>query len=390
VTTGVKPRIVVAGALAQKPRQAGHTWVFLQYMLGLRRLGWDPIFVDRILDAQITDEHGAPTTLASSVNLSYVREALARFGLDESYTLLSEDGRATFGRAREELIEDVRGAAALINFNGFLDDEEILAAAPMRVFFDIDPGIWHVWQEMGIYTAFTGHDRYVTLALNIGRPDCDIPTCGIDWITTCHPVVLEEWPRITAPHAGKFTSIGAWRGPFGVVEHNGKVFGPRVHEFRKFMELPVRSPERFQIALDIHPAEVTDLERLGANRWELVDPAEVGRSITSYREYIQSSKGEFLVCQGRVSNTNSGWISDRSICYLASGRPVVMQDTGLATAIPTGRGLVTYSTLDGAVAAVADVSEDYPRHADAARGLAEEYFDSDIVLRTLLAKLGIA
>ena len=386
----MKPRIIIAGALAQKPRQAGHSWVFLQYVLGLRRLGWDPIVVDRILDAQIVDAHGEQTTLERSVNLEYLESVLAELGLEESYSLLAEDGSVALGRSRDRLLQDVREAEALINFNGFLEDDEILGAARLRVFFDIDPGIWHVWQEMGIYDAFTGHDRYVTLAMNIGRPDCDIPTCGIDWITAWHPVVLDQWPRATVAHNDRFTSIGAWRGPFGVVEHNGKVFGPRVHEFRKFMELPMRTSERFELALDIHPAETPDLERLHANRWDLVDPVAIGRTLSGYRRYIRESKAEFLVCQGRVANTNSGWISDRSICYLASGRPVVMQDTGLATVLPTGHGLLTYSTLDEAVAAVETVASDYERHAAAARALAEEHFDSDIVLRSLLAKLGIA
>jgi hypothetical protein len=250
------------------------------------------------------------------------------------------------------------------------------------VFLDIDPGFGQMWRELGLADVFAGHDVHVTIGENVGRAECTVPTCGIAWLTTRQPVVLSHWPMQRSTGA-RFTSVCSWRGAYDPVELGGTRYGLRVHEFRRFAPLPRETEESFELALDIHPAETSDLQLLERTGWRLADPAAVAGDPRSYRTYVQASKAELMVAKNMYVETRSGWFSDRSICYLASGRPVVAQDTGLAGLLPAGDGLVTFTTLGEAREAVGSIGGDYARHARAARAIAEEYFDSDKVLGRL-------
>ncbi|HJQ26313.1 MAG TPA: glycosyltransferase [Blastocatellia bacterium] len=381
--------IVIAGSLAQKPRQGGHAWVFLQYLLGLRRLGWEVLFIDALEPAMCVDDQGRACDLDHSINLAYLRRVMTGFDLGESFALIYNGGERVVGLSRSQVLERVKRAACLINVMGFLNDAEILAAAPRRVFLDIDPGFGQMWQALGLARMFRGHEDYVTIGQNIGQPGCLIPTCGIEWITTAPPVVLDYWPQQPPAGGGCMTSVMSWRGAYGPLEYQGKAFGLRVHEFRKFIELPRLTGRAFQLALDIHPSEVNDLARLAENRWMLVNPRQVAGEPSAYQSYIQHSKAEFMVAKNMYVQSNSGWFSDRSVCYLASGRPVLAQETGLRNLYSTDEGLLAFATLEEAAAGVEALSRDYERHARAARAIAESHFDSDKVLRRLLGKLGL-
>jgi glycosyltransferase involved in cell wall biosynthesis len=366
--------VVVGGSIAQKPHQGGHTWQFLQYLLGFRRLGLDVLFVDRLTPAMGVGGDG----------VRYVADVMERFGLGDAFTLLGPHGGALAGVPRPEALARARRSILLLNVMGFLDDEDFLAAAPRRAFLDTDPGFGQMWRELGLADIFAGHDVHITIAENIGKPGCTVPTCGLDWLTTVQPVVLDEWrPNGNAADA-PFTSVGAWRGPYAAVEYDGTTYGLRVHEFRRLAPLPGRTGERFAIALDIAAAEAADLALLRENGWRLLDPAEVARDPFAYREFVQASKAEFLVARGMYVRSRSGWFSERSICYLASGKPVLAQDTGLDALYEAGEGLLLYSTLDEAAAGVEEIAANYDRHARAARELAEERFGSDRVLTRLL------
>jgi len=386
------PSIAIAGSLAQKPCQGGHTWQFLNYLLGLRRLGCDVLFIDRLEPGMCTDDRGDPCAVEESVNLRYFLDVMDRFGLGGSFTLDYHRGERVYGRSRRDTEAFLRRSGALINVMGFLEDEDLLGCAPLRVFLDTDPGFGQMWCDLGQADLFRGHDLHVTIAENIGKEECSIPTCGLKWITWRQPIVLEQWPvQSTLPAEGDaFTSIGSWRGPYASVEHRGKTYGLRVHEFRKFIALPALTGERFELALDIHTAEVRDISLLVENGWTLADPTVVASDAWRYRDYIQHSRGEFMATKGMYVETQGGWFSERSICYLASGRPVVAQDTGLSRLYPLGEGIVAFRTLDESVAAIAEVQGNYARHARAARDLAEAYFDSDKVLTDLLVKLSLA
>jgi hypothetical protein len=368
--------VAVAGSLAQQPCRGGHSWVFLQYLLGFRKLGFEVLFLDRM-----TSDMSGGTT-----GTEYLASVMKRFGLANDYCLLGAGGTAIAGMPRREALSRISESMLLINMTGYLDDAELLAAARRRVYLDIDPGFAQMWRELGLHDAFAGHDAFVTIGENIGGPDCPIPTCGLEWITTRPPVVLELWPA-EAERSRSFTSIGAWRGPFAPVEYGGLTYGLRVHEFRQFAALPSITHEDFELALDIDEAETADLDLLSRYGWQLVQPQAVAGDPIAYRDYLARSRAEFMVAKNMYVETQGGWFSDRSACYLASGKPVLAQDTGITSFYPTGDGLLTFSTLDEAVTGVEAISGDYPRHALAARALAEEYFDSDKVLTALLDKL---
>jgi hypothetical protein len=371
-----KGGVVIAGSLAQQPCRGGHTWVLLQYLLGFRKLGFDVLFLDRL-----TPDMGIVDT-----GREYLVAVMERFGLEGDFCLLGSNGEPIAGIARREALKRTRDSMLFINVAGYLDDEEVLSAARRRVYLDIDPGFPQMWRELGLHNAFEGHDAFVTIAENIDRPDCRIPTCGLEWSTTRQPVVLDVWPAQNGEYRA-FTSIGAWRGPFAPVEYEGRNYGLRVHEFRKFFELPRLTGEQFELALEIHEAEIADLDLLRRTGWRLVSPQAVASDPVSYREFIGRSRAEFMVAKNMYVETSGGWFSDRSACYLASGKPVLAQDTGITSIYPTGAGLLTFSSLDEAATGVQEISSDYSRHARAARELAEEFFDSNKVLTALLDKL---
>ena len=382
-------KITLGGSVAQRPGQGGHTWVFLQYLLGLRRLGWDVLLVDRIEPEMCFDIRGEKCSLEDSANLAYVRDVFALYGCEGVYALLYDRGTSVHGSTRERVMRHVRESEVLINVMGFVDDAAVLDASQRRVFLDIDPGFSQMWQDLGWARMFDGYDTHVTVGTNVGSAGCAIPTCGLKWIPTVQPVVLEHWPVTQPTERNTFSSVGAWRGPFAPVEYKGVTYGLRAHEFRKLVELPKRSSGDFEIALDIHAADEADQRSLVESGWRIIDPAAVACDPDTYRSYVQRSAAEFMVAKNMYVATASGWFSDRSACYLASGRPVVAQDTGFGPTLPYDRGLVRFTTLDEAVDAVESVRSNYDAHARAARSIAEEHFDSDRVLTRLLERIGL-
>ena len=381
---------LVSGGLARVPGNGGLAWFHLQLLLGLRRLGWTVLFLDRIEPDQCVDAAGRVVAADDSVNAQWIRSVMGRFGLADHWSLDGGGGR-TLGAPREHVLRTAGEAALLLNVMGYTRDDEILRRARRRVFLDIDPGFPQMWRELGLHDAFAGHDAFVTVGMNMGKPDCLIPTCGLEWLTLPQPVVLEQWPAAPPPpDDAPLTSIGAWRGPNGPVEFHGRTYGLRCHEFRRFVELPSMCPaERFEMALEIHSGDARDREALLRNGWRLVEPGAVARTAEDYRNYVARSRAEFMVPKQMYVATRSGLLSDRSAYYLASGRPVLARDTGLAGVFPVGEGLLTFATPEEAAGRVAEVRADYRRHARAARAVAEEWFDSDKVLRRLLDQLGV-
>jgi hypothetical protein len=369
----VSDTIVVGGAIARQPGRAGHAWMYLQYLLGFRRLGFEVLFVDWL---------ESPPDCAG---VEYLRAVMDQFGLADRWTLLCEGD--AIGMPLRELLDRATGAVCLLNFMGYVVDEDVLAAPDKRVLLDIDPGVGQMWHELGMADIFAGHDVHVTIGERIRAPDCSIPACGIDWVTSRQPVVLDEWPR-TNGGGRRFTSVGAWRGPFAPIEFQGETYGQRVHEFRKFVELPRRVRAEFELALAIDTDDEADRLLLEEHGWRLVEPAVAAGTPDAYRHFVQRSSAELLVAKGMPVKTRSGWFSDRSVCYLASGKPVLAEDTGLEELYPVGEGLLTFSTLEEAVGGVEEILRNYARHAAAARQLAVEYFDSDKVLPRLVEAVG--
>jgi hypothetical protein len=389
--------ILVSGALANKPWNGGEAWVRLSWALGLRRLGNRVYLVEQIAPGTCVDREGNATSFEASENLAFFRHVVRAFDLAECASLICGDGEAFEGLPREALLSAADDADLLVNISGHLDWPPLFDRVRCKAYIDIDPGFTQFWHQQGTAGArLDGHDFYFTIAENIGRDDCTIPTCGINWLPIRQPVVLEDWPVCPADSFGttapiRFTTVASWRGSFGTVTAGGRTFGLKVHEFRKVLPLPGRVPScTFEIALAIHADDQRDLDSLRASGWRIENPRSVAADPDAFRRYVQESAAEFSVAQGIYVETRSGWVSDRTVRYLASGRPVLVQDTGLTSNYPCGSGLVTFSDLDGAAEAAERIGRDYVAHARAARALAERYFESGRVLTGLLKRVGLS
>ena len=360
---------IVSGMVAAVPGHGGASWAILQYLLGLRRLGFDPVLVE-----PIDELDGRVDTCA---------QLLRDHGLGDRWCLVAPDG-TTAGMQRRRLRDVADDAALLLNVSGMLTDRDVLDRVPVRVYLDLDPAFVQLWHHAdGIDMRFDGHTHFVTVADAVGRT---IPDCGRTWLPTLPPVVLEHWPVGDAVQHRALTTVANWRG-YGSVIHGGVHYGQKVHAVRELLALPRRLPVPVRLALGIHPDEVDDLRALAVNGWGLLEPSTVAGTPDAYRAFVRGSWAELGIAKQGYVVSDSGWFSDRSACYLAAGRPVVAHDTGFGRRLPTGAGLFAFSTVDEAVAAVEEVAGDYERHRRAAREIAEAHLDSDLVLRSLLDRV---
>jgi hypothetical protein len=367
-------RILFSGMVAGDPEQGGASWAVLQYVLGLRALGHDVYLVE-------------PVDRLEPRSIRYFSELVRDFGLDGHAALLAHGGAESSGVPYRELVRVARDVDVVFNVSGMLRDEELIGPAPLRVYLDLDPAfnqLWHAGE--GIDMGLELHNRFASVGLGLGTPACPIPTCGREWIKTLPPVFLPYWGRAGELETDAFTTVGNWRG-YGSIEWNGKRYGQKAHSLRKIVRLPELTEERLAPALAIHAEETDDLRSLRRHGWELLDPRRVAGTPSRYAAFLRGSKGELGLAKEGYVESRCGWFSDRSACYLASGRPVVAQETGFARHLPVGEGLLSFTTVDEAAAALEEVGADYRRHADAARALAEDLFDSETVLESLLERV---
>jgi hypothetical protein len=377
VSGGDRLKILLSGMVAGDPHQGGASWAVLQYVAGLAECGHEVVLVEPL---------GREDSLAGRPEVVDYFRSLPL--LEGRRALLAQGTESTVGLSYGELARFVGEADLLLNISGMLRDERLLAPIPVRAFLDLDPGFNQVWQASGEETGMDLHTHWVTVGQMVGTEGCPIPTCGHDWIPTLPPVALAHWPVAGgSPDRDAFTTVGHWRS-YGSIEHGGIHYGQRAHSLRELVELPRLSDARFQLALGIHPDEVNDLAALRQNGWQLLDPYEVAASPAGYAEFVRGSKAELSVAKSGYVASRSGWFSDRSAAYLASGRPVVAQETGFSEVLPTGEGLLAFSNSEEAAAAVAAVVRDPGRHGRAARALAEEHLDARKVLPRLLEALG--
>jgi hypothetical protein len=231
-----------------------------------------------------------------------------------------------------------------------------------------------------------GHTHYATVGLGVGTPGCPVPTCDREWRHTLPPVVLERWPVGDRIRFDGFTTVGNWRS-YGTLHVDGVRFGLRAHSVRALIDLPRRTDEPLMPALAIDPGETADLEALAEHGWHLLSAEQLARTPARYHDFVQSSKAELGIAKEGYVVSRCGWFSDRSACYLASGRPVVLQETGFGGHLSIGEGLLSYTGVEDAAAGIEAIRSDYDRQRRAARELAVDLLDSDKVLTRMLAWL---
>jgi hypothetical protein len=371
-------KILISGTLAGAPGQGGAAWALLQYVIGLRRLGHNVCFVEQLPEA------GAEGTAASN---AYFRDVMRHFGLDGVSSLIDASGNSVSGLERERVRDFASSSDLLLNISGSLRDGRLMDSIPVRAFLDLDPAFTQMWQAVqGVDMNFAAHTHFLTIGEALGTSGYVLPDAGLPWQTVRQPVVLDEWPVATEVWRDAFTTIANWRA-YGSIEYEGVFYGQKAHSLREFIDLPVHCNADFALALSIHPDEMRDLAALRDNGWSLLDPCVCAGSPQAYREFVQTSRAEFGIAKSGYVKSRCGWFSDRSACYLASGRPVIAQETGFGDYLPTGLGLHAFSTAEDVVAAAQAIRGDYERQARAAREIAEAYFNSDSVLTRLLEKL---
>jgi hypothetical protein len=374
----VSPRVLVSGMVAGVPHHGGASWAVLQYVLGLRELGHDAMLVEPV-------EAGA---LDDGTRVAYFRAVCEEFGIAERAAMLEAGSKRTAGVPYGDVRSFAGAAEVHLNVAGMLRDEELVGRIPVRAYLDLDPAFTQLWQEVeGIDMGLDGHTHFVTVGLTLARGEGTAPTCGRDWIPTLPPVVLSRWPVAGELRDDAFTTVANWRG-YGSVEHGGVHYGQKVHSIRALRDVATRAPRPVLTALAIHPDERDDIAALARAGWHLADPVECAGSPRRYRRFVQGSRAELGVAKSGYVNSHCGWFSDRSACYLASGRPVVAEDTGFGADLPLGDGLLAFTGVADATAAMEDVVDRYDEHRRAAREIAEGLLASDVVLPRLLDRLG--
>jgi hypothetical protein len=378
--------IVLGGQVASVPYQGGATWAVLQYLLGLQELGHRVYFVERIPETCLVPPG---TSLTHSHNSQYFRQVTEDFDLRDSSALIDSRREQAVGLDFAAVREIGRRADVLINLSGYLPIEPWFQTVPVRLYVDLDPLFTQFWSDVErIEMHFEGHTHFATIGMAVGSNGCAAPAGDREWIKTWQPVVLTRWPVTDCLTWDAATTVANWRS-YGSVQHGGDFYGQKVHSWRQLMNLPLRSRWRFVAALSIDPQETEDLGLLLANRWELVDPRKVAATPQLYQQFIQCSKAELAIAKSGYVKSRCGWFSERSACYLASGKPVVAQATGFEQYLPCGKGVFAFTSGEQALEALAAIDKDYTVQCRAARCIAEEFFDSGKVLTRLLAQVGV-
>jgi hypothetical protein len=387
-------RVVVTGLAAMYP-VAGVAWDYFQYLQGFRALGCDVVYLEDT-GQWLYDPRRETFTADAAPNVRYLAATLAELdpALAGAWAVRAPDG-TLFGLDEQRLARMCAGADLFLNVSGSCWLREPYRAARIKAYVDTDP----CYSQAKIAAVDAGqadeatrfsvelireHDVFFTLGEGVGAPDCTIPTGGLRWHPTRQPVVLDNWPVVAAPD-GPFTTVMSWKIEPTSPVVGGRVYGGKDVEFARILDLPARTRERLEVAL----AGAAPRERIAAAGWRVLDARAVSGTLDGYRRYIQASAGELSIAKNAYVATRSGWFATRSAAYLASGKPVILQDTGFSAHLPTGPGLHAFTTADEALAALGAVRADYARACRHAREVAEESFAAERVCARLLADAGL-
>ena len=386
-----RPRVIVAGYVVRFPL-GGYVWQALHYLLGFAKLGCDVYFYeDSAFYADAYDPEAGEMGPRYEYGIARLRDILGRSGLADRWVFWDAGRNLHHGLSARQTHELFAGADLFVNVAG-VNRIGARPRPPARVFVDIDPGVTQINHENRspyIEDLLGEHNLFFTVGENIGTPRSPLPTGGIAWLPTRPPVLCDLWESAPLPVSAPWTTIGRWDAKARDLELRGVRYHWRKSlEWEKFVDLPRRTGERFEMAMDVGQA-AEDEKRLRGAGWEIRSPLEVSIDYQEYRRYIQGSKGEFSAAKGMNVELRSGWFSDRSVCYLAAGRPVVLQDTGFTDVLPTGRGVFAVHGIDDAAHAVRTIADDYAAQSAAARRIARECFDAPHVLRPVLEAAGL-
>ena len=359
------------------PHGGGHFWVYLHWALGLKTLGCRVIWLERVDPADPLDE--------TARNVTALRAHLGKWGLADSLALFSTDGKGIPAEVGGPFLDLDAAAEAdvLINLWHSLPGW-VLRRFRRTALIDTDPGLLQIWMMTGTVRV-SPHDTYFTIGETVGAREARFPDCGLRWLHTPPPVFLPEWPAVPPNGGAPYTTVAHWWG--GTFEFNGITFcNEKRVAFLQYLDLPARTPVQLELAVCL--AEYYDEYRqlMEPKGWRLREAWDVSSTPEDYRAYVQASRGEFSCAKPAYVTLETAWVSDRTLSYLASGRPAVVQHTGKSRFLPDGEGLFRFRTPEEAAAALAAVEADYDRHCRLARALAEEHFDARRVVAKVLER----
>jgi hypothetical protein len=381
-------RIVVLHFVGQMPL-AGIAWQAMHYVLGLERLGYEAWYVE---------DHGAnpydprvnSVVMECDYNVGFVRRMMESYGLGDRWAYWDAINDVYHGLSREEVRRLYRESDALINLCGAVRLREEHMACPRRILVDTDPvyeQIKYAEADPAARAYLKAHTHFFTYGENVGGPGWIVPLGGIPWQPTRPPVVMDEWP-IDEESPASFSTIATWENKGKNISFGGETYVWSKHvNFLRFLDVPKQSRQRFIMAM-LPPTPEIEAQVTAAG-WRLTDPRPVSASIDAYGDFIRGSRAEFTVAKDIYVRPKSGWFSDRSVCYLASGRPVVTMATEFSRFYPVGEGLFEYADKAGALESIKAVNADYARHAKAARRLAEEFFAAERVVGKMMKDAGL-
>ncbi|MGC1480130.1 MAG: hypothetical protein WA771_06480 [Chthoniobacterales bacterium] len=376
-------KIVVGVGIAAQPISAvGIAWTSLNWPLGFRELGWEVWVVEGLDSARCVDANWNSVPFEGSANQAHWDTMMAAFDLTDRSTLLVDDQATNL----EELRAFAAEADVFLNLSGHFKSPTIEFPKAVKVYLDGDPAFSQTWVESyDCDMNFAAHDRFVTVGTNWASPDRFAPDCGIDWIPSFPPVTLRYWPFQPQESFDRFTTIAHWEG-YKNSEWRGQWFTGKREEFQRFIDVPRDVPRPVELAMHVHDHR-SELDPFRDAGWEFREARGVCGSLEDYQNYVATSSAEFSVAKGGYVLSCAGWFSDRSVCYAAMGRPLVLQDTGASNVLPAGEGYHPFTTPAEAVAACERVIADFPAQQMAARRLAEEHFASEVVLPKLLDRI---
>lgn len=386
-------KAIVTGMVATNAL-AGVAWDYGQYALGLEQLGFEVYYLEDTGVPAYSYDHATGSYAEDPRDgVAFLGRALADLSptLAQRWHYRATDGRS-YGLSEEAIGEVAAEAALLLNVSGCSLLREAYRRCPRAVLIDTDPG----WNHFVIFPrwdarpaeerrwGWRAHDHFFSYALRLGRSDCPLPSFGYSWRPTLPPVVLERWRA--RPPEQRWTTVMSWNNYDTPIVHNGVTYGSKDVEFQRIEPLPQLVPASFELLINSYGGP--PIERWRASGWSVHDARDTSASLEAYRRYIEGSRGELSVAKHVYVATRSGWFSCRSACYLAAGLPVVVQDTGFSELIETGRGLLAFTDLDTAAAAVVQVEREHAAHCAAAYGLARR-FEARLVLADMLNQIGL-
>jgi len=387
----VRDITIVLGLLGQFPL-AGIAWQLIHHLAGLRRIGFEVYYIEDTGTAPY-DPRVKSLVYDCAYGVRFIADTLRRLGMEGAWAYRDGLSGQWHGLSENRVREICAQAVCAINLCG-ASNPATLTVRPRGklVYLETDPVLYQVRLEQRDAAALrflAGHDAHITYGENLGAADCPIPLSHFHWQKTRPPVALDLWPFRWDPACRRFTTIATWHNRGKDLCFRGDTYHWSKHlNFLALVDLPQRTAQELELAVEID--EATELAMFRQNGWMLTNPLAASQDIGVYHEYIDTSRGEFTVAKDVVVRTRSGWFSDRSVCYLAAGKPVVTQDTGFRKFVPTGHGLFAFSTADEVLTALDSINRDYFGHARAAREIAREYFDSEKVLTKMLRDVGIS